>query len=272
MTTRPEAVSPVTSPRTSTLTTVFSVVRTAARNRLDHTIPSQAHHNRLPNIIAQGPAAVPRAYVQNPLVAEVRSFEPGPGLQLARRNVLNVRSEPGHKYDGVTDALQRYFNVEPRREPSADPRDEASVVRHPQGIIQSSARWTQDMFYQFADNGAANYQIRPDYRIWGGRLELELTDTGQTTVFASETSAPRPAAIRSLHYYDPANAAQEAFRRIQAILADSGSTGLLYPLKILYDPANAAQSAFRKIQADLDRAQQIRDTFFRPGPALSNWS
>ena len=271
MTVSPEAVSPVTSPRISTLTTVFSRVHTATRNRLEHTVPSQAHHNRLPYTIAQGPATVPRAHSQNPLAAEVRSFEPGPGVQLARQNVLNVQSEPGHKYDGVTEAMQRYFKVEPRYEPSADPRDEASVVRHPQGIIQSSARWAQDSFYQFTDNGAATYQIRPDYRIWGGRLDLELTGAGHTTVSAPKTKAPRPVAIRGLDYYDPANAAQSAFRKIQAILADSGSSGLS-SLRITYDPATAAQSAFRKIQADLNRAQQIRDTFFRPGPALSNWS
>ena len=258
MTVRPEAASPVTSPRTMTLSQVFSGVYTAARNRLDHTIPSSAHHNRLPNTIVQGLATAPRAQTSNHLVAEVRSFEPGPRVQLARRNLLGVQSEPGSKYDEVTDALQRYFDVHPRREPSADPRDEDSVVRHPQGIIQSSARWTQDIFYQFHDNGAARYQIRPDYRAWEGRLEMKLTDVGQTTVFAPKTRAPRPKArpLYSLAYFDPASAARESFRQLEADSA-IGDTHLRSPLKI---------------QADFIRAQLTRDAFFRPGPILSNWS
>ena len=356
MTARPEAASPVIAPRTMTLTGVFSGVHLAARNRLDHTIPNLADHSQLPNTIAQGPATVPRAQVPNPLVAEVRSFEPGPGIQMARRNVLNVQNDPGHQDDGVIDALQRYFNVRPRREPSADPRDEASVVRHPQELVQSSARWTQDMFYQFTDNGAANYQVRPDYRAWGGRLDLELTGAGQTSVSAPATRAPRPgaAAIGGPGYYDPANAAQEAqakttellsrpagssairvgppglldnpyfdppftarnvvsqiradltpnqssmirvgapamvdnpyfdppftarnvVSRIQADLAPNQSSMIRVgpPTMVdnpYFDPTFTARNVASQIQADLTRAQQIRDAFFMPGPALSNRS
>jgi hypothetical protein len=292
MTVRPEAASPVTAPRTLTPTGVFGGVQSAARNRLDHTIPGLADHSRLPNTIAQGPATLPRALASNPLVAEVRSFRPGPGAQAARQNVLNVRNDPGPQDDGVIKALQRYFNVQPRRGPSADPRDEASVVRHPQGLVQSSARWDQDMFYQFTDNGAANYQIRPDYRAWGGRLDLELTGAGQATVSSPSTRAPQPGAtaVDKFGYYDPANAAQEALRRMQADLAPGNfSPTLVGPPNMAdnprFDPSFAAQNAFRRMradlpdgsrplraQADMDRAQEIRDNFFRTGPSLSDWS
>ncbi|MDR3037809.1 MAG: hypothetical protein LBV21_00715, partial [Candidatus Adiutrix sp.] len=61
-----QAPSPVTAPGISTLAGVFSGVETAARNRLDHTIPNQAYHSRLPNLIAHRRATQPRATVSNP--------------------------------------------------------------------------------------------------------------------------------------------------------------------------------------------------------------
>ncbi|MDR2934890.1 MAG: hypothetical protein LBV70_03280 [Candidatus Adiutrix sp.] len=237
------------------------------------------------------PEAVPGVHVQNPLVAEVRSFRSGPGARPPRLNVLNVRNDPGPQYDAVIRALQRYFNVRPRRQPTADPRDEASVARHPQGLLQAGARWSQDMFYQFTDNGAATYQLRPDYRIWGGTLDMALNGSGWTTVSAPAAAAPGMAADDSGHY-DPANAAQEALARINEILAaHDGSRREAVRVgppaladNPYFDPAFAAQNAFRKMQADLaggspaaragevqaglDRAQSIRDGFFRSGPAL----
>ena len=150
-------------------------------------------------------------HVQNPLVAQALSFRPAPGAHPGGQKVLNVQNDPGPREDRVINALQRYFKVRPRREPSADPRDEASVARHPQGLIQSSARRDQDQFYHFTNNGAASCQFRPEYAAWGGRLNLKITGAGQTTVSAPAT------------------------------------------------------------HNGMARAQQIRDSFFRSGPALSDW-
>jgi hypothetical protein len=163
------------------------------------------------------PESAPRARVQNPLAAEVRSFRPGPGARPPRHNVLYIRNDPGPQNDAIVRALQRYFDTRPRRQPTADPRDEASVARHPQGLLEAGARWAQDMFYDFTDNGAANYQVRPDYRLWSGTLELKLNGPGLTTV--SAPAAEASAAADNFYYYDPVNAAQEAQARTNELLS-----------------------------------------------------
>jgi len=336
MTVRPQAASPVIARQTLTLSGVFSGVQVAARNLLNQTIPGLADHSCLPNTIAQGPATRPQAYVQNPLVAQILSFQPGPGARPARRKVLEVQNDPGPQDDRVINALQRYFHVQPRRQPSADPRDEASVVRHPQGLLSSGARWAQDMFYQFTDNGVAVYQMQPEYRVWGGRLDLEITGAGRTTVSAPATRSSQPGApaVPLYGYYDSANAAQAAQARLTELLSPSSpgfSTSWVGPPNMVdnpyFDPSFAARNAIRQMQADLAlgpdtgirlgpsnltdnpyfdpaftarntvqflesalaeggrsllsplgvqaglaRVQQIRDSFFRPGPALSDWS
>jgi hypothetical protein len=246
------------------------------------------------------PETSSRAHVQNPLVAEVRSFQPGFAARPLRQNHLNVRNAPGSRHDAVVRALQRYLDVKPRRQPSADPRDEASVARHPQGLLEAGSRWAQDVFYQFTDNGATNYQLRPDYRLWGGTLELELKGAGRTSVSAPATGAGAEAsgaaapAEAGKFGYDPANAAQETQARMNEILAArqgaSREAVKVGPPTMndnpYFDPAFAAQNAIKKMRADLagenraasprdiqaglDRAQRIRDAFFRSGPVLDS--
>jgi hypothetical protein len=242
------------------------------------------------------PETASRAHVQNPLVAEVRSFQPGPAARPPRQNHLNVHSAPGSRHDAVVRALQRYLDVKPRRQPSADPRDEASAARHPQGLLEAGFRWAQDVFYQFTDNGAAHYQLQPDYRLWGGTLELELKGAGRTAVSApaTGTGAEASGAGADKFGYDPANAAQETQARMNEILAARQGAQreaiLVGPPTMNYnpyfDPAFAAQNAIKKMRADragesraasprgiqagLDRAQRIRDAFFHPGPALDS--
>jgi len=277
------------------------------------------------------PEAAPRAHVQNPQVAEVRSFQPGFVARPVRQNIFYVRNDPGSRMDAVVRALQRYFNVRPRREPWADPRDEASVARHPQGLIQAEARWAQDIFYQFTDNGAAHYQFRPSYRLWAGALNLEFKGAGPTAVSAPAARAPVAAAenfgydpakaaqetqarineLLAAHqagppseaalvgppnmaenpYFDPAHAAQNAIRKMRALLSpDQGGGSSIGPPNMTdnpyFDPALAAQNAMAKMQTDLaggrraaspqdvqaglERAQRIRDVFFRPGSVLES--
>jgi hypothetical protein len=246
------------------------------------------------------PETSSRAHVQNPLVAEVRAFQPGPAARPLRQNHLNVQNVPGSRHDAVVRALQRYLDVKPRRQPSADPRDEASVARHPQGLLEAGFRWAQDVFYQFTDNDAAHYQLQPDYRLWGGTLEMELKSAGRTAVSAPATGAgagaseaEAPTSVGKFGY-DPANAAQETQAKMNEILAArqgspreavlTGPPGMND--NPYFDPAFAAQNAIKKMRADLagddraasprgiqaglDRAQRIRDALFQPGPALDS--
>jgi hypothetical protein len=166
--------------------------------------------------------------------------------------------------DQVADALQRYLGVRPRYEPTADPRDEASVARHPQGLLQAGRRWADDASYQFTANGVANYRISPDYRAWGGALDLELTNQGLTTVSAPPTISPRPGARvgAAFSYYDPAYAVQEAMARMEEVLAQSGPAGprvTIGPPNMVdnpyFDPPFTAQNALDRQRADLAAVQ-----------------
>lgn len=189
MVNNPQFASPVISPRPSTASGLFSQVRDLVGDRLAQTVSGV---NRIPHLIAASRASRPEADVSNELVAEVREYSPLPGRQAARHMRLDVQNNPGRQVDQVADAIQRYLNIEPRREPTADPKAEDSIVRHPQQIIQSNQRWNKATYYQFASNGAETYQIRPEYRAWGGGLELKLENEGTANIFAPSSSSPQP--------------------------------------------------------------------------------
>ena len=91
-------------------------------------------------------------------------------------------------------------------------------------------------------------------------------------------------------YFDPVFTAQNAIRKIQADLAPGTSPWLPFGPPNLsdaayFDPSFTARNATQFLQAalpgsgrspgiqdSLARAQQIRDNFFRSGPAISGWS
>ncbi len=259
----PQAASPVTSPRSSTAAAVFSQVKSTTNDWLDHTLQS---FNRTPNFIAASRATLPQAAISNDMVAAVNEYSPQPGLQPARHMRLDLQNNPGPQVDQIIDAIQRYLNIEPRREPTADPLAEASIARHPQQITSAAQRWAAERDYQFASNGAESYQFGPDYRAWGGRLDLTLQNPGTANIFAPATRSPQPArppqsapgsTLGQYFTYDPAHAAQDTMANILAVAAPSespASVGSPPSTSTLgqdatYDPTHAAQDTMANILA-----------------------
>jgi|GEM_PF-2522083 hypothetical protein len=258
MVNNPQSSSPVISPRTSTAGGVFSQVRDLVGDRLDHTVSGV---NRVPHLIAASRASLPQAHISNEQVAEVSDYSPLPGHQMARHMRLDMQNNPGRQVDQVIDAIQRYLNIEPRREPTADPKAEDSIVRHPQQIIQSSQRWNDATYYQFATNGAESYQFRPEYRAWGGGLELKLENEGSANIFAPSSSSPQPGAspLGQTIAADPARAAQETMTQLTEMFNEADSPGSL-PSRLseilglpaggqtaAHDPARAAQESIAQL-------------------------
>ncbi|MDR1922300.1 MAG: hypothetical protein LBS31_11250 [Candidatus Adiutrix sp.] len=260
----PQHASPVISPRVSTVAGLFSQVREAVDDRLKHTV---VNPNSLQNTIASGRASAPVATVANEPVAEVLDFTPLPGRQPGRRMRLDVFEAPASRVDTVIDAIQRYLNIEPRREPTADPKNEASIARHPQQIIQAAQYWDDALPYQYAQNGVRTQHLQPEFRAWGASLTAQAEEAGTTGISAPPTRSPLPGRLPLGRYmpYDPARAAQEA-------MADL--TGRLEPAEVdfvqagpplmtedpYFDPAYAAQNAMgrlRSFQATAD-APRIR--------------
>lgn len=265
----PQSASPVISPRISTTSGVFSQVRSLVDDRLDHTVNGV---NRVPHVIAASRASQPEATSSNEMVADIVGYSPQPGSQMARHMRLDLQNNPGRQVDQVIDAIQRYLNIEPRREPTADPKAEASVARHPQQIIQSSQRWNDATYYQFASNGGESYQVRPEYRAWGGRLELKLENEGTTDISAPPSSSPQPGSSpMGQATSDPARAAQESMAQLAeifgqsaestflpanlpGILASSSSTQVQY---ITHDPVMAAQESMSQMNDLLGDAGDV---------------
>lgn len=260
----PQPASPVISPRISTTAGIFSQVKTAVNDRLNHTV---AGPNRIPQVMAAGRAGKPEASISNEMVAAIEAYKPQPGRQMARQMTLNVQNTPERRVDEIIDAIQRYLNIKPRREPTADPKDEASIARHPQQIIESPQRWSEAMNYRFTSNGVENYSFRPEYRAWAGGLELKLENEGLATIASPPTRSPHPGSRPGLGQvslgdnvtYDPANAAQEAMSQILAATAEPIEQVNIGPQPLTqdayFDPALAAQNAMAKMQADLAPAR-----------------
>lgn len=124
----PQSVSPVISPRISTTSGVFSQVRSIVDDRLGHTVNGA---NRVPHLIAASRASRPEAGISNELVADVSDYSPLPGHQMGRHMRLDLQNNPGRQVDQVVDAIQRYLNIEPSREPTADPKAEAPLSAIP---------------------------------------------------------------------------------------------------------------------------------------------
>lgn len=266
----PQSVSPVISPRISTTSGVFSQVRNMVDDRLGHTVNGV---NRTPHLIAASRASRPEAGISNEMVADVSDYSPLPGHQMSRHMRLDLQNTPGRQVDQIVDAIQRYLNIEPRREPTADPKAEDSIVRHPQQIIQSTQRWNDATYYQFATNGAENYQFRPEYRAWGGGLELKLENEGTANIYAPPTSSPQPgfSSVGHTIAHDPARAAQESMAQLSEIFDRSAeSTFLPTNLSdilasrssgqgryITHDPVMAAQESMSQMNDLLGEDEDI---------------
>ena len=254
-----QPASPVTSPGTSTTAGVFSQVRTATDDRLNRTVSG---FNRLPNVIASGRAAVPQAVISNDMVAAIEAYSPKPGRQMARSMNLDVQNTPPPQVDSVIDAIQRYLDIKPRREPTADPKAEASVARHPQQIIESGQRWDDASRYQFASNGVEMHQFRPEYHAWAGSLDLTVENEGSADIYAPPTRSPMSGASGTTStlgenvVYDPVNAAQATMGQMLEVRAPSReyltSGAPMLSEDPYFDPTCAAQNAAARLRAAID--------------------
>lgn len=194
----------------------FGQVRNAVNDRLDSTF---SRPNSAAGIIAAGPASRPTATLSNGMAAEVTSFSPPVGRTLARTMHLKVQNTPGSRVDSVADAIQRYLDIKPRNEPTADPLDEDSVARHPQQVTQAAGRWQNELFYQFSANGLYNLQTKPQFRTWSGHLDLEIENPGPTGVFAP----PSRSQVAGRSVFGPDMGFNPTFAAQQAVAATVGA-------------------------------------------------
>ncbi|MDR2947029.1 MAG: hypothetical protein LBV79_09815 [Candidatus Adiutrix sp.] len=251
--------SPVIAPKISSPASVFSQVRTEADNRLHHTVTG---FNRLPHTIAQGRAPVPKVTISNDLAATIEAYQPKPGRQMAKTMNLDVQSTPPPRVDSVIDAIQRYLDIRPRREPTSDPKDEASIARHPQQIVESASRWAADR-YQFANNGVALQQYRPENTAWGGSLNMTLRNEGSAGLAATPSRSPwvgppltaSASALGTNPVHDPVDAAQAAMGQMLEMQAPKPQYLTAGPGNMVDDPARnpavIVQNAISEMGRDL---------------------
>ncbi|MDR2612018.1 MAG: hypothetical protein LBG06_04000 [Deltaproteobacteria bacterium] len=167
-----------------------------------------------PNVVAQiikAGAPKPHATVSNSMVAAVDEYTPPPGRNLRHYLALDV-DKAGRNPTTVVDALQRYFNVRPRREPMADPKDIASTDSFPTLAMDEAAAYARNFPYQFSVNGVPQKQYSPNFYARGGALKIRILGPGVTTVHTPETSGEPGLKVGPFaekgNYYPPAYAAQ----------------------------------------------------------------
>jgi hypothetical protein len=173
-----------------------------------------------PNLVAQiikSGAPKPHATVSNSMVAAVDSYTPPPGRNMAHYLTMDV-AKAGNSVTSVVDALQRYLNVRPRREPMADPKDVASNDTFPTMIMDEVKAWSDNLPYQFSVNGVVQSQSQPNFYAQGGYLNVRIVGPGVSTVVTPATEGEPnvlfgPLATKGM-YYPPAFAAQLAMSRI----------------------------------------------------------
>jgi hypothetical protein len=155
-------------------------VRAAAVTEVD------AAPNTVAQIIKAG-SPKPHATVSNAMVATVDEYTPPPGRNMRHYLSLDV-DKAGRSSTTVVDALQRYFNVRPRREPIADPKDIASTDSFPTLVMDEAEAYARNFPYQFSVNGVPQKQYTPHLYARGGALKIRILGPGVTTVNTPPTS------------------------------------------------------------------------------------
>lgn len=258
----PARVSPVISSQISNPQAVFSQVRSAAESRLAGSV---ANPNSPANFIAASRATSPAATISNTLTAEISNYSPPHGRSLGRNLHLEVQNTPTPEVDKIADAIQRYLNIKPRREATSDPLDEASILRHPQQIIQSSQRWNEAQYFQFSANGLSKSQTQAQHRTWGGRLELTIENQGITGISAPPSRSPVTGSdrVRQITAYNPAFAAQEAMRNLSASLPENAGKIVLghgnYSADPDHSPVTAGKSTMTEIRSKVPTLPQAAE-------------
>jgi hypothetical protein len=177
-----------------------------------------------PNIVAQiikSGAPKPHATISNTMVAAVDKFTPPPGINMRHYLALDV-DHAGRNPTTVVDALQRYFNVRPRREPIADPKDMASTDSFPTLVMDEAKAAARQYYpYRFSVNGIVQSQNQPDFYAGGGNLKIRILGPGVTSIQTPSIPAEPGIEVGPLanrgKYYPPAFAAQMAMDYIKVL-------------------------------------------------------
>jgi hypothetical protein len=170
-----------------------------------------------PNTVAQiikSGAPKPHATVSNTMVAAVDKFTPPPGRNMRHYLALDV-DKAGQSSTTVVDAIQRYFNVRPRREPLADPKDIATTDAYPTLIMDQAKNLSNEAFpYKYSINGIVQNQNVPDFYANAGTLKVRIVGPGissvQTPATVGEPSIKVGPLANKGEYYPTAFAAQMA--------------------------------------------------------------
>ncbi|MDR2198521.1 MAG: hypothetical protein LBR53_03510 [Deltaproteobacteria bacterium] len=187
-----------------------SAVRAAS---VEYTDPS-------PNIVSQimkSGAPKPHATISNNMVAAVDKYTPPPGINLPHYLALDVdKAKEGPTT--VVDAIQRYFNVRPRREPLADPQDIASTDSYPTLIMDEISNNADLKPYHFSVNGIERKTDVNTFFTEAGHMRVRVVGPGVASIKTPATESEEPLEVgpieRASPYYPPAYASEIAANRL----------------------------------------------------------
>ncbi|MDR2405618.1 MAG: hypothetical protein LBE27_04530 [Deltaproteobacteria bacterium] len=181
-----------------------------------------------PNIVAQiikSGAPKPHATVSNTMVARVDSYTPPPGINLAHYLALDVDKADDYNPTTVVDAIQRYFNVRPRREPIADPQDIASTDSYPTLVIDEASNYANLKPYHYSINGIERKADLSSFYADSGHMQVRIKGTGVTSIKSPATDAKPGLEVgpikTGMAYYPPEYAAQMASSRLTNMMDTS---------------------------------------------------
>ncbi len=230
-----------------------SSIRQSALSRLD---AGALSGSSVKSIVAAG-APAPKVNVSNPTAVSINSFDPLPGRRLGLHMSLRVNNAPGPRVDNIADALQRFFNVGPRHEPTADPKNEATNKRFPMQILQARQHWDDIFPYQFSINGVNRYQKNSSFRMVGGSIQGSVAGEGSSSVNVPPTPGNQffpvgPLRNKPYVIYPPAFAAQMAMQKMQGINAEPATKMAIAQGSInAAGPDSAWKNAAQTAQANL---------------------
>jgi hypothetical protein len=207
----------------------------------------------VPNLASQvvkSGSPKPHATVSNGMVAQVDSYTPPPGRNMAHYVALDVDKAGG--WDApVAHAIQRHLGVSPIREPGGDPLDVDSLDSYPSLVLDEDAAWRDAWPYRFSVNGVVQGQVQPTFHLLGGSLRARVVGTGVATIQTPASEGPPPlqaGPIPAGAYYPPALAAQLAMRRLTDLYDQSGGAE---PLEAAPDPGRGLNDTLASVAATL---------------------
>jgi hypothetical protein len=231
-----------------------------------------------PNTVAQiikSGAPKPHATISDTMVAAVDKYTPPPGRNMRHYLALDV-DKAGRNPTTVVDALQRYFNVRPRREPIADPQDIASTDSYPTLIMDEAQNRAEQQFpYRFSINGVVQNQIQPSFYARGGALKVRVLGPGVTSVQTPPTVGEPSIEVGPLatkgRYYPPAFAAQMTMDYIRQLNDPSQRMDVIYtganPNRGVNDTLSSVAQTLAPLRNSLANIAQTSITSGMPGNA-----